>query len=239
MDNLLQTLRFLERDHLSVVERSQLVLVCQDKSPEIPNRFSLYSHINTDSECMQLPRLTNLGMKEAISKKAIILESDRILPAGYFEQTIDELELGKQITPLKMIKLEKAVDDESITKKDYPFHREDRSKICEIGRRNMWSGNTAVMVEDYWRVGGMDEEYKGYGWADNDMTLTMESNGVTSIWKEMEEPEIHLWHTSAGYGRIDETTFFIKNGIRFCKKWNKPRPEWLIQKIQDNTRLVV
>jgi hypothetical protein len=188
---------------------------------------------------MQLPHLTNLGMREAKSKKAIILESDRILPMGYFEETIDELELGKQITPIEMIKLEKLVTDDQILNRDYPFHGENRSTVCEIGRRNMWSGNTAIMVEDYWRVGGMDEEYKGYGWADNDMTLTMETNDVESIWKNIAAPEIHLWHTSAGYGKIDETTFFIKNGIKFCKKWKKPMPLWLIKKIQDNTNLMV
>jgi hypothetical protein len=239
MDNLIQTLRFLERDHFNVVNRSHLVLVCQDVSPKIPNEFAIYDHVNKDVDCMQLPYLTNEGMKLARSKKAIILESDRILPAGYFEETIDELELGKQITPLQMIKLEELVNDQTIIDKTYIFHREDRSKVCEIGRRNMWSGNTAVMVEDYWRVGGMDEGYVGYGWADNDMTFTMESNGIESVWKDLDSPEIHLWHTPAGYGKIDETTFFIKNGLKFCKKWKKPMPDWLLKKIQTNTSLMV
>lgn len=235
-DNLFQTLRFLERNHLSVIKHSQLVLICQDTSPEIPNAFAEYTHVNKNVECMQLPILTNEGMKLAKSKKAIILESDRILPEGYFETVINQLEPGLQITTLPMFKAERLASDEEIISGDYPKHREDRSTVCEIGRRNMWSGNSAVMVEDYWRVGGMDEEYKGYGWADNDMTLTMEAGGVKSIWRD--EMEIHLWHTSAGYGKIDETNFFVKNGVRFCRKWNKPMPDWLVKKLQETTGMM-
>lgn len=242
LDNLKQTLKFLVRDHNDVVKKSQLVTVCQnilteEQRKEIRdylNCFELSNHFDLNVKCMQLPILTNFGIKQSLSEKLIILESDRILPAGYFKETINQLSAGKSISCFKMIKFTNPMTDQDIDNKvmDYASN-EFRSKSNEIGRRNMWSGNTALWKDDFYKAGQMDEEYIGYGWADSDMTYRMEKVGVKSIYDE-ETIELHLWHPPFTYGEGDQKQLFINNGIRFCKIWNKPIPDWFRKEIEDH-----
>ena len=145
MDNLLQTLRFLELYHPEVVEKSQLVTICQNSCDPLENKFKNYKHVNMEAECMQLPRLTNEGVEMCDSEKLIILESDRILPKGYFQETIDELKPGIQITTKKMDKIIAPASDEEIIAGNYETTCDDRSTTNELGIKNMWSGNTAII----------------------------------------------------------------------------------------------
>ena len=166
MDNLLQTLRFLEKYHLEVVRESQLILVCQDSCPEIPTKFKSYKHINLSIKGMHLPYVTNVGVENAESEKLIILESDRVLPKGYFSTIIDRMSPGALYSPRQMVKLKRYVDDETIDAIQLSIDPrlakyEDRSTESEPGRRNAWSGNTAIMKSDYILAGKMDEAYKG------------------------------------------------------------------------------
>lgn len=248
IENLLQTLRFLAFDHEDVLSRSQLVLVCQDTCEALPKHqldeleslreCSERSVLaNRELSCMQLPVLTNLGVRLAEAEKVIVLESDRLLPTGYFARVLDELRPGVQITTKKMLKLTQAVSDHELRNGEYSFVEEFRSESNEIGMRNIWSGNTAFMKSDYLKVGGMDERYVGYGWADSDMTLNMQSQGVKSIFRP--ETELHLWHEPATYGTGDQKQMFVGNGIYFCTKWNKPYPEWFQQELNKLPRKIL
>lgn len=236
IDNLLQTLRFLLADHKDVFIDSYLSLVCQDDCDKLPSsqleeleslREQSYRSCitNLNLPCMQLPYVTNLGMDDAETEKVVILESDRILPAGYFAAVLDELKPGVQITCRNMKKLTKPATDEEIRAGTFEYIDEHRSEKNEIGMRNMWSGNTALCKSDFLKAGRMDEAYHGYGWADSDMTSAMESVGVQSVFRD--ELELHLWHPPATYGDGDQKQMFIDNGLRYCKKWNKELPGFL------------
>lgn len=235
MDNLLQTLRFLERNHLYVIEKSQLVLVCQNSCEPIPNKFLKYDHHNMNLKCMQLPKLVNFGVDHSDSEKIVVLESDRILPHGYFKEAIDELKEGVSITTRKMDKLLAPATDEEIVSGDYETYCDDRSATNEIGVKNIWSGNTAVMKSDFYRVGKMDESYQGYGWGDYDMAFTMQQAGVRSIYKEGWK-ELHLWHEGQTYGEGDQKKMYIDNCLKFCRKWNHPVPEYMVQEIVEHRK---
>lgn len=227
LDNLHQTLFFLIRNHGDIVPRSHLVLVCQNESEEFYEgaSFGKYTHINTNVDQMMLPRFTNTGVDAAEAEKIVVLESDRILPPGYFQAVADQLKPGLQITTKTTLKLTEPVTHKQIIDNQFKYTEDGRSPENKIGMRNMWSGNTAFMKSDFLKCGGMDTEYIGYGWADNDMTYTMESNGVESIFRD--EIELHLWHPPFTYGKGDHSQMFIANGLRFCKKWNIPVPMWL------------
>ena len=95
LDNLNQTLRFLEKWHRSVISESQLVLVCQDSTDRIANGFERYDHFNLELDCMRLPRLTNFGVEKSLAEKIVLLDGDRIAPAGYYQRILDQLEKGK------------------------------------------------------------------------------------------------------------------------------------------------
>ncbi|CAE7860203.1 unnamed protein product [Symbiodinium microadriaticum] len=239
-DNLLQTLRFLQKNHSDFIKHCQLVTVCQDEvSRENVSEarldtvtmvddedkgmavgefnywsryFGRWDHFDLKVDCMQLPILTNFGVGKAVSDKIFLLESDRILPAKYFEYVHSVIEEGYQFTTKDMLKLLAPATDGEIENKNFRSKNENRSRVAEIGMRSMWSGNTAFMKKDFYRAGKMDEAYKGYGWADNDMTLTMETAGVESIFSE-EFVELHLWHPPATYdGTKDSKLLFVENG---------------------------
>jgi hypothetical protein len=182
---------------------------------------------------MHLPFVTNFGVERATSDKLIILESDRILPTGYFAAVIDQLEEGIQISTKMMNRPTQALSDEEI-EGEYEFDEERRSEEVVPGERNMWSGNTALMKSDYYKAGKMDEFYKGYGWADCDMTLTMEAAGIKSIYRD--EIEIHLWHEAMTYGDGDQKRMFVENGLHFCKKWDRSLPVWFREDVSKYRR---
>lgn len=245
--NLLQTLRFLAKDHEEIVEHSQLVAICQDNMDYLKNslnaeerqqfeefesireRFEKSCLINTDIKNMHLPYLTNIGVKNCENEKVIILESDRLLPKGYFKSVIEELREGICITCKNMKKLLAPATDKEIENNLFSYKEECRSESNEIGVRNMWSGNTAIHKNDYYKSGKMDEYYVGYGWADSDMTNRMRKIGIQEIYKS--DIELHLWHPSLTYGEKSTKEQFVKNGVRFCKTWGLDYPEWLKQDI--------
>ena len=186
---------------------------------------------------MCLPLLTNMGFEKRKSKKIIVLESDRILPSGYFRSVLDQLHEGIQITCKTMKKLTKPTSDEDIESGNFEYRNEYRDEGNKIGLRNMWSGNTAFCASDYYKAGYMDESYVGYGWADSDMTNKMQSVGVQSIFRD--EIELHLWHPPTTYGIKDQKELFINNGLLFCKKWNQPLPDWLRLEIAQHKKVII
>lgn len=230
-DNLLQTLRFLDMWHLSAIQQCELITVCQDKlNFEIPSQLWMnHKHFNLQLEEMSLPIVTNFGINQSAFEKIIILESDRILPENYFSEVIQKLHEGVQITTLKMKKLKNECSDNNICSGEFEFFDEFRSLQNQFGMRNMWSGNTALMKSDFIKAGKMDESYIGYGWADSDMCLAMDKIGVKSIYRD--EIELHLWHQSLTYGLNDQKKLFIDNGLRLCRKWDKPIPHVLRQEM--------
>lgn len=237
LDNLQQTLRFLDHDHNDFIRECQLVLICQDGCNPIFNKFEKYDHFNMKLDCMHLPHLTNMGVEAAICDKLIILESDRILPAEYFASVIDQLEEGKQITTKNMLKLSQKTTDEEIIKDKFDYTEEHRTDTEQLGMRNMWSGNTAIMRQDFIKAGMMDEHYKGYGWADCDMTLAVKTAGIKSVFRP--EIELHLWHPFMTYGDGDQKQMYIDNGLYFCKKWKKPLPNFLRKEIAEHRKVLL
>ncbi len=232
LDNLLQTLRFLQTNHSEIISDSELVLICQDNHKIEVEGFAEVNQILMNAPEMNVPLLTNEGVKAAKHDKIIVLESDRILPKGYFQEVLDELQDGVMITTKKMKKLLAPATDEDIINGKYETYCDDRSTTCEFGIKNMWSGNTACMKSDFLRVGGIDPNYIGYGWADCDMTLTMEKAGIRSIYKD-NYTELHLWHEGQTYGQVNQKELFINNCIYCCKKWNRAVPNFMIKEISN------
>jgi hypothetical protein len=183
---------------------------------------------------MQLPKLTNFGVNQASCQKIVVLESDRILPLGYYATILPQMKKGIQITPKMVWKLSHPYSDEEIIESKFEYTEDARTEDNQLGTRNMWSGNTAFMKADFEDAGKMDECYRGYGWADSDMTNTMEAIGVKSIFRP--EIELHLWHPAATYGKGNQKQMFLENGLRFCRKWNKPLPEWFRQELTQHSK---
>ncbi len=248
IDNLIQTLQFLTEDHKDVVQNSELVLICQDTCDTLDKKlsdqlfflklhFEKFQIFNLDLPYMQLPLVTNFGVDNCHTDKVIVLESDRILPAGYFKSVIEQIHEGISITCKNMKKLSTPVNNEEIKNNIFQYKDESRTEENQIGIRNMWSGNTAIWKPDYYKAGKMDEAYIGYGWADSDMTNRMQKVDVKSVYRD--EIELHLWHPSATYGSGDQKQMFINNGIRYCKQWDIEYPDWFRKEIAQHKKVLL
>lgn len=244
-ENLLQTLNFLIKNHKETIADSELVTVCQDsiefkEEPDLSfflkntSLFKQYKHFNMEEEEMVLAKMINRGITSCSSNCVIVLESDRIFPAGYFASVIEQLKPKTCITCRKMKKLQIPVGDEQIENENFEFVEEYRSEENHIGARNMWSGNTAFWRDDFFEADMMDEGYVGYGWADSDMTNKMNEIGVKNIFRD--EIELHLWHPPLTYGKADQKALFIQNGIRYCRKWNIEYPDWFKEEIKEHKK---
>lgn len=235
IENLLQTLHFLIKYHEKDVQESQLIALCQDNTDKLTDnqqsemsqyvsRFGSSIRKNMDLPQMMLPKITNFGLNLSKSNKVIVLESDRILPPGYFSSVIDQIEPGIMISTSKMHHLTEPATNQQIEEKTYKFNEEYRSKENEITFRNIWSGNTAIYKKDYYDAGMMDEKYIGYGLADCDMTQRMTKIGVKSLFRD--EIELHLWHPQSTYGSGDQRQLFVDNCKRYCSTWKVALPSW-------------
>lgn len=247
-DNLLQTLRFLNSNHNNVIKESELVTVCQNsvelykdyknktlnEFEKLSSCFNKNKHFDLEIEEMKLAYMTNFGVSNTETDRLVLLESDRILPADYFDKVLNQLGPKKCITCKNMKKLTKPVTDEEIVNNQFEYKDEDRSEENLIGQRNMWSGNTAFWKKDFFDAEQMDEGYVGYGWADSDTTQKMNEIRVQNIF--MDDIELHLWHEPLTYGKLDQKELFIQNGIRYCKKWNKDYPDWFKKEILEFNR---
>ena len=246
-DNLLQTLRFLIANHHEAVRVSELVVVCQDsvefkqeasmvEMSNLCEQFKMFKQFNMEEEEMILARMINVGIRNCCCDKVVVLESDRILPKGYFELVAQELKPKMSITCKHMKKLTKTASDDQIKNNEFEYNDEYRSEENHIGVRNMWSGNTAFWRDDFFEADMMDEGYIGYGWADSDMTNKMKEIGVKSIFRP--ETEIHLWHPPQTYGKTNQKRLFLKNGLRYCRKWNVEHPDWFKQELEEHSSVL-
>lgn len=234
LENLLQAIRFLENREKQI--EKEIIVVWQDRGPEIKNTKCF--KLNLDSYCK--PIQCNFGVKQANYDLVALLDSDRILPINYFYDHGKKLKRGEFLTTTHLFKLNKDYTDEEIEKCNFKFVTDIRSQKNEIRKKNLFSGNTLFHKNDYLDCGGMDESFIGYGYADNDMTRTVEFSGHKSLF--VNYAEIHLSHRrSVNFQGEDVSQFKIlsmTNLIRYCLKWKikEEMAEKMIQEIYNNIR---
>jgi len=231
-DNLKQTLRMLEQRE-KLIDK-EIIIVWQDEGPQIENTTS----INLKMDTYRKPKQCNEGVKAATNKIVALLDSDRILPKNYFAEQSSKLVEKEFITTTHLLKCKKPYEDHQIDEFKFEGLKEFRSKTIEIQRKNLFSGNTLFYKKDYLDCGGMDENYVGYGYADNDMTRTVEKYGCISTYVDC--PEIHLWHpVEINYEGHRLQMFKIisaTNLMYYCKKWQLKdlKAETIIQEVYKN-----
>ena len=234
IDNLIQILRIMSVWHEDIIKDSELITVCQDTlTTSLPvSHWGTHRNFNLDLDEMRLPQVTNFGVDQTTCDKIFLLDSDRILPKGYFADVLNQIKEGIQISIFRSKKLDNPHSDEQIINDELQFTWDNHTTTNDLTMKGMWSGNTAFIKSDFIKSGKMDEGFFGYGWEDTDMCLATQKAGIESIYRE--ETEIHLWHPRMTYGTTkDQKKLFVDSGIRFCKKWNKPLPQILRQAMLD------
>ena len=221
IDNLLQTLRFLERNEPLL--QKEIIVIFQDSCPiELDN--CLVHNLNI--ETYQKTLMCNYGIKQASNPIVALLDSDRILPENYFYDNIQRIKRKEFITTIVLKRLVEPYDDCDILEGNYITTDDYKSTANEFRRKNLFSGNTLFYKDDYLQIGGMDEQYKGYGFADNDMTQNVISNNMIPVY--LEDEELHLFHIPEilyeGNKLNDFQIFTAINAMIYARKWGKTDP---------------
>lgn len=217
LDNLRQTLRMLFSRERS---EKDVVLVCNDRTEETFEGCRLF---NLRAEDYRKTVMCNLGVREARGEVIALMDSDRVLPQGFFSSVASGLRRGEFVSCARMLRIMAPASDEQINKGEFKYEEEFRSKGWCLWRRNLFSGNTIFHKSDYLDAGGMDESFVGYGFADNDMTRKVASMGFRTRW--IDATELHLYHAKEALeggsmvGERGRTLKAHENMCKFLKKW--------------------
>ena len=214
-DNLHQMLRLMDGWF-------EIVVVCQDRY-ELPGA----KVINLNQAEYNRSMMNNLGVQAASHDVVILLDSDRVLPPGYFKDVVAGLKKNQCVSTWNLWQLHSPVSDVQIRAGVFPAHPDHRSRTNEMHLKNMFSGNTVMFKEDYLRIGMMDESFAGYGYNDTDMTHKAMKCGMEMVWRG--ERELHLYHTKQ-HSPDEVRRANVQAGIRYCRKWGLPAGSILIEK---------
>lgn len=220
ISDLEQTIRFLRLREPKI--DPEIIIVFQDIGPNIKDCKIYNLHLET----YQKPIMCNLGVSKSKQNIIAILDSDRILPENYFTTIASSIKEKEMITTSTMWKLLKPYSDEDIINKDFKYSIEYRSKNNYLRHKNLFSGNTIFWKKDYIELGGMDERYIGYGYADTDMTQQAIYNKIQA--KYLNINEIHLYHEREVYFKNKPMKDFqilcAINVLKYSIKWKKFDP---------------
>lgn len=217
LPNLKQTLYSLSQRE-PFYKDCQKIVVFQDKLIQIDDCECYCLELDTYKK----PMMCNFGVTKASFPIVALLDSDRILPHHYFIENSKILKNDEMITVKTIVKLNQDVPWDFKGYQSFSHYKELRSETNEFRQKNLFSGNTLFYKDKYFEIGGMDEDYIGYGFADNDMTQNALSKGCKQIFRNLEE--IHLFHEqSVSYRDHFMSDFQILSAInlmKYCLKWD-------------------
>lgn len=222
IDNLNQTLRFLYRRE-QYLHDAEILLIAQDSYNGLVSPFRDTRIINLNNQTYCRPKMLNIGAREARYENLVLMDSDRILPTNYFYRNLEDLGRKTVITTRRLFRLLAPYTDDEIESERIKSLIDFRSYRIIMGWKNLFSGNTMILRSDYLDTGGMDEEYEGYGYADNDMTMNVRHRGYNIIYRF--EDEYHLYHEYQYVYRgklVDPQLRILLSAInmmRFCRRW--------------------
>jgi hypothetical protein len=215
VENLNQSIFFLLRNEEKIDK--EIIVIYQDKGPLINNVKTFNMNLSTYHK----PKMCNYGVENSKYEINCILDSDRILPKNYFFNVLNNIKKNQMITTSFMLNLLHNCSNEDIINENYKYEIEHRSQNNELRRKNLFSGNTIFFKEDYIKIGKMDEQYEGYGYADSDMNQTAIVNNIESVYLNI--PEIHLFHNKGVFYKEqlleDFQILSAINVIKYCVKW--------------------
>lgn len=215
INNLKQSVYFLYNNEKNIDK--EIIVIYQNEGPKIEGTKIFNMNMSTYHK----PKMCNYGISKSTYDINCIIDSDRILPENYFYKIFQNIQCNQMITTSHILNLNKEYSNKDIQNKNYQHNIEYRSQNNELRKKNLFSGNTVFFKKDFIKIGGMDEQYEGYGYADSDMNQTSIANGIESIYLDI--PEIHLYHhRGVFYKDVFLEDFQILSAINIIKyaiKW--------------------
>jgi GT2 family glycosyltransferase len=226
--NLTQTFHFLQAHEGDLLNRCEMILVCQDRmqfASDLPIRV-----VTLNDAVFNKPRMVNRSVREATKSRIVMLDGDRILPPHYFTRTLARLERGEIVTTRPLYRLARTYSNFEIEEGRVERIRDWRDPDLVPGKKNAFSGNTTMWRDDFLAMGGMDETYVNYGCADLDASTAAARNGLKITYTDDEE--LHLWHP---FDMPQERFQAINahSAVKYCLKWGRPVPDFFLGLLRD------
>jgi hypothetical protein len=220
--HLLMTLRAIQQqkniDFECIVIEQDAAPLIQDSLPD----WVRYKHAPRSADELRYNRSAafNEGVCLARGEVLILHDNDLLVPAGYAAEAWRLYQAGYEVMQMKrfIFYLDGKSSAEIFTGGFCPARM-----ACEKVFENMEGGGSLVIAKNaYQAVGGMDEEFVGWGGEDNEFwnrCLTRK------VWEYGYLPFIHLWHVSLADRRQENPMMSL------LKQKLSIRPEQRIQQL--------
>ncbi|MCP9927903.1 glycosyltransferase family 2 protein [Cyanobium sp. CH-040] len=134
-------------------------------------------------------RAFNAGALQARAPVLLLHDNDMLVPCGYLRRILEKVALGYQ----------------AVNPKRYVFYLCERHTVAVLEKSaalDAWpaesivqnleaGGSVAITRQAYWEIGGMDEDFEGWGGEDNEFWDRCQ---ILQCWIWGYEPLVHLWH---------------------------------------------
>lgn len=191
--NLLVTLENLSALRSAKIE---IIVVEQSAAPEIPGNLPpeiLYVHTPLPHPQMPYCRswAFNVGARVARGEVLLFHDNDLLAPRDYAAEILARWREGYEIVNLKrFIFYLGAADSQHLS----ASRRVSARAIPEMVLQNaLGGGSIALGREAFFRIGGFDESFVGWGGEDNEF---WERAQTLRVWNFGYMPLLHLWHPS-------------------------------------------
>ncbi len=174
----------------------ECIVVEQDVKPLIRNSLPswvryFHAPLMGADQPYNRARAFNDGVRLAQGEVLILHDNDLLVPACYALRAFDLFKKGYEVSQLKrfIFYVNKTSTRNTMVIKNIP-----KNMRCEqVVENSCGGGSLALSKKAYWDIGGMDEDFVGWGGEDNefwDRCLTRK------VWEYASLPIIHLWHVS-------------------------------------------
>jgi hypothetical protein len=193
LPHLLLTLKSIAAQRNATVE---CIVVEQSHTPEIRERLPTwvrYVHSQTPSANYLYNRswTLNEGVRQARGRLVILHDNDMLVPADYAAEFRHVADQGFDVINLKRFI---AYLNEPSTRNLFEYKRLNGRQCSEAIIQNLCAGGSlGVLKTAYFAIGGMDEEFVGWGGEDTEFWDRCQTLRVAN---HAYLPIVHLWHAS-------------------------------------------
>ena len=193
LDHLLMTVRSIASQEGC---RFECIVVEQDDVPRIQEQLPswvrvIHSPLEDGSGLFCRSAAFNMVAREARGELLVLHDNDMLVPATYGADLWARYQQGAEVVQLKRFVF---YLDEKTTRSVFERRSISRHLKSERVIENLEAGGSlAISRTCYFAVGGMDEDFIGWGGEDNEF---WDRCRTRKVWDYTTLPIVHLWHAS-------------------------------------------
>jgi glycosyltransferase involved in cell wall biosynthesis len=214
-------------------------------SASFPVRFTTHPHTG-----FHIARCRNEGVAASTAPYLLFLDGDCILPPDHVRIHLDRRRAGHALAgyPIYLNReISEQITSEDVSSGSFQEHatlsqrlqmrwRHVRARLYSLlndpQRPKVLGGNLGIAREDYERVNGYDENFRGWGCEDDDLGLRLRASGVRVASIAWWTNTYHLWHpktpTAPATWRAGTNVEYYQRPLRLtrcCTGIEKRRPQ--------------